>query len=83
MGCAWVVSGASKITDFLQAWFYGEGLKLPVEMEYDLTLAKQAYDLATRWDASRSIEEISELDFKESDLKDFNSNQISRRSTFW
>lgn len=29
-----------------QAWFYGEGLSLPVEMDYDQTLAKQTYDLA-------------------------------------
>jgi leukotriene-A4 hydrolase len=59
-----------------QAWFYGEGLTLPVEMEYDMTLAKKAYDLAKRWDASRSISEISKLGFKESDLHAFNSNQI-------
>lgn len=58
------------------AWFYGEGLKLPVEMQYDGTLATQAYELAARWDASRSTEDTSRLNFKDSDLKDFNSNQI-------
>ncbi|KAH8101514.1 peptidase family M1-domain-containing protein [Cristinia sonorae] len=56
------------------AWLYGEGTELPVKLEYDLTLAEQAYDLAKRWDASRNVE-ISQLNFKDSDLKDFNSNQ--------
>ncbi|KAJ7454867.1 peptidase family M1-domain-containing protein [Mycena latifolia] len=58
------------------AWFYGEGLTLPVKMEYDLTLAQEAYALADRWDASRSTSEVSDLDFKKSDLDTFNSNQI-------
>ncbi|KAF8885226.1 leukotriene-A4 hydrolase [Gymnopilus junonius] len=57
------------------AWFYGEGVQLPVHLEYDLTLAEKAYKLAERWDAARQTE-VSHLDFKESDLKDFNSNQI-------
>ncbi|KAI5118514.1 hypothetical protein M0805_007683 [Coniferiporia weirii] len=56
------------------AWFYGEGLSLPVEMEYDLTLAEQAYRLADRWDASRE-EDIRLLDFKATDLDTFDSNQ--------
>jgi len=58
------------------AWLHGEGLKLPVEMEYDLTLAKQAYELAERWDASRAMDDTSRLDFKDSDLEEFNTNQI-------
>ena len=57
------------------AWLYGEGVDLPVKMDYDLTLAETAYKLAERWDAARTTD-ISKLDFKESDLKDFNSNQI-------
>lgn len=57
------------------AWFYGEGVELPVKMDYDLTLAKTAYNLAERWDAARETD-IPNLDFNESDLKDFNSNQI-------
>ncbi|OCB89221.1 hypothetical protein A7U60_g3588 [Sanghuangporus baumii] len=56
------------------AWFYGEGLTLPVEMEYDLTLAKYAYELAARWDASR-VKDINSLNFKSNDLSDFDSNQ--------
>ncbi|KAF8809387.1 zincin [Phlegmacium glaucopus] len=55
-------------------WFYGEGLELPVKMEYDLTLAQKAYALAEKWDSARKTE-ASKLDFKESDLKDFSSNQ--------
>jgi hypothetical protein len=46
-------------------------------MEYDLTLAKQAYELAERWDASRAMDDTSRLDFKDSDLEEFNTNQIS------
>ncbi|KAF8207284.1 hypothetical protein K438DRAFT_2013778 [Mycena galopus ATCC 62051] len=55
------------------AWFYGEGLKLPVEMEYDLTLAQAAHALAARWDASRTA---SALEFQKSDLDSFSSTQI-------
>ncbi|KAH9949467.1 hypothetical protein B0H21DRAFT_728077 [Amylocystis lapponica] len=57
------------------AWLYGEGVTLPVEMEYDLTLAQQAYALAEKWDAARSVADISQLKFKETDLDGFNSNQ--------
>ncbi|KAI3611429.1 leukotriene-a4 hydrolase [Moniliophthora roreri] len=56
------------------AWFYGEGTELPVKMEYDTSLAKSAYDLAERWQTSASID-ISRLEFKETDLDGFNSNQ--------
>lgn len=59
-----------------QAWFYGEGLSLPVEMEYDLSLAKQAYNLAERWDAARS-KSVDSLDFKSTDLDSFDTNQKS------
>ena len=60
-----------------QAWFYGEGLKLPAEPSYDTTLADPAYGLAARWDTSRSISDVTKLDFTASDVKDFNSNQKS------
>ncbi|OCH94213.1 metalloprotease [Obba rivulosa] len=56
------------------AWFYGEGLSLPVEVEYDMTLAKQAYALAEKWDASRSSD-VSQLDFKGSDVDGLTTNQ--------
>jgi len=58
------------------AWFYGDGLQLPVKMEYDLTLAEQAYALAERWNSSRNTLDVSQLDFKESDLDGLDSNQI-------
>lgn len=46
-------------------------------MEYDTSLAKDAYELAVRWDSSRDITDVSKLSFTAADLKDFNSNQIS------
>ncbi|KDQ55005.1 hypothetical protein JAAARDRAFT_60446 [Jaapia argillacea MUCL 33604] len=57
------------------AWLYGEGTSLPVQMEYDMSLARQAYELAERWDASRSVSDVSRLDFKPGDVEEFNSNQ--------
>ncbi|KAH9836660.1 metalloprotease [Rhodofomes roseus] len=58
------------------AWLYGEGTELPVKMQYDTTLAEQAYTLATKWDASRHTSDVSSLPFTESDLDGFGSNQI-------
>lgn len=57
------------------AWFYGRGETLPVEMEYDTTLAEAAYALAARWDASRDEQDADKLPFASSDLANFNSNQ--------
>ena len=59
-----------------KAWLYGGGLDLPVKMEYDLTLAKKAYELADRWDAARTTEDISKLNFTQSDLQDVSSTQV-------
>ncbi|KAI0825316.1 peptidase family M1-domain-containing protein [Trametes gibbosa] len=56
-------------------WFYGEGLKLPVEMIYDTALAREAFTLAERWDASRTETDITKLGFEEADLAAFNANQ--------
>lgn len=64
---------ALESVDF-DAWFYGEGIELPVKMEYDLSLAETAYKLAARWDAARSSD-VAKLDFKDTDLDSFNSNQ--------
>ncbi|KAG6919450.1 hypothetical protein DXG01_005709 [Tephrocybe rancida] len=58
------------------AWFYGEGQNLPVELQYDTSLVEAVYALALQWDASRSTSAITQLKFGESDLKDFDSNQI-------
>ncbi|KAI5833346.1 zincin [Schizophyllum commune Tattone D] len=56
------------------AWFYGEGMDLPVQMEYDRSLAEAAYTLAGRWDAARTSR-VDTLDFSADDLKAFDSNQ--------
>lgn len=63
-----------QLTASLQAWFYGEGVELPVKVDVDLTLAKQAYALADRWDAARAVD-ISETTFSPADMDGFNSNQ--------
>lgn len=56
-------------------WFYGEGLELPVKMEFDTTLAERAFSLADRWTqvikGSASIEQ-----FSKADIKGWNANQI-------
>ncbi|KAG6878671.1 hypothetical protein C0992_007685 [Termitomyces sp. T32_za158] len=67
-----------KILDSIDwdAWLYGQSQHLPVELEYDTSLAKETYSLASDWDAARSISDITQLKFKESDLKEFDSNQI-------
>ncbi|KAG6370601.1 hypothetical protein JVT61DRAFT_11220 [Boletus reticuloceps] len=57
------------------AWFYGEGVTLPVEMEYDLTLVTAAYDLADRWNATRDVDDPDQLEFKPSDIDPLDSNQ--------
>jgi leukotriene-A4 hydrolase len=56
------------------AWFYGEGVRLPVQEKLDLTLAEQAYALADRWDAARATD-ISRTSFAAADMDGFNSNQ--------
>lgn len=67
------------IYESYKAWFFGEGLELPVKMEYDSTLAEQAYALAKRWDSARDTD-LSQLDFKETDIADFTANQICEYS---
>jgi hypothetical protein len=62
-----------------QAWLHQSGLHLPVEMEYDLTLANPANVLADRWYESRHTTDISKLDFKGSDLDSLDANQRGAR----
>ena len=52
-------------------------MELPEEMEYDLTLATEAFSLAEKWDASRSEPDVSKLTFQATDLASFNANQKS------
>ncbi|GAA5993250.1 hypothetical protein JCM10908_004532 [Rhodotorula pacifica] len=59
------------------AWFNGEGLELPVEMEYDTTLADRAYSLASSWNSSRSLSPSDlKSQFSSSDLDGWSSTQI-------
>ncbi|KAI9437024.1 leukotriene-A4 hydrolase [Lactarius indigo] len=67
--------GQEKLDALNSKWFYGEGLKLPVEPSYDTSLAESAYSLAARWDASRTISDVNKLDFAASDVEGYNSNQ--------
>jgi leukotriene-A4 hydrolase len=50
-------------------------------MEYDLTLAQQAYELAEKWHSSASEADTSKLPFGPKDLDNFNSNQKSTQTT--
>ncbi|GAA5874967.1 hypothetical protein JCM16303_004962 [Sporobolomyces ruberrimus] len=58
------------------AWLHGEGLELPVKMEYDTSLADASYSLAASWDESRSLsrEELVKK-FSKSDISSFQTNQ--------
>lgn len=59
------------------AWLYGEGLELPVKMEYDTSLAEQAFSLASRWiqviDGHATLENAK---FRPADIKGWNANQV-------
>ncbi|KAM0754058.1 hypothetical protein T439DRAFT_322944 [Meredithblackwellia eburnea MCA 4105] len=55
-------------------WLNGEGLYLPVKMEFDTSLADAAYSLAARWDKSRDASSFP--DFSAQDLDKFSSNQV-------
>ncbi|EIW81415.1 leukotriene-A4 hydrolase [Coniophora puteana RWD-64-598 SS2] len=57
------------------AWFYGEGLTIPVQNEFDTSLAKDAFDLADRWDVARSVHDLSLLAFEPNDVKSFAAGQ--------
>jgi leukotriene-A4 hydrolase len=63
-------------TDLTQAWLHGTGMDLPVNMEYDTTLATEAYELADRWDKSRDTP-VADLKFSSEDVAKLNSNQKS------
>lgn len=74
--------GNAEATDALNkvdwdAWLHGEGLELPVKMEYDTTLAEQAFSLASRWiqviDGHNSLERAH---FTREDIKGWNANQV-------
>jgi leukotriene-A4 hydrolase len=47
----------------------------PLQIEYDTSLADNAYDLAARWDAARSQSSFPK--FSASDVEGWTSNQVS------
>ncbi|WFD44971.1 leukotriene-A4 hydrolase [Malassezia psittaci] len=60
------------------AWLHGEGMKLPVIMEYDSSLAQDAYKLAEEW--NQAVQQApSRADvkraFSQDDMRDWNANQ--------
>ncbi|GAB1527857.1 Leucyl aminopeptidase yscIV [Rhizoctonia solani] len=57
-----------------QEWLHGEGTKLPVKIEYDTKLAERSYQLAAKWNDSRTIDP-GNLPFSAKDLHEFSSNQ--------
>lgn len=60
-----------------QGWLHGEGLELPVKMEYDNTLAVQAQKLADRW--IRLVEGKTSIEaerFGPKDIQGWDSNQV-------
>jgi len=58
------------------AWLHGEGLELPVKMEYDTSLADVSYSLASSWDSARALprEELLKK-FSQADIANFQTNQ--------
>ncbi|BGP20088.1 hypothetical protein JCM10213_002662 [Rhodosporidiobolus nylandii] len=58
------------------AWINGEGLDLPVKMEYDTSLAQACYSLASRWSSARALPKEALLkQFSKDDIKDFSATQ--------
>ncbi|CAO1636324.1 unnamed protein product [Parajaminaea phylloscopi] len=76
-------SNSSEITQKLKAvewdkWLHGEGIELPVKMEYDETLAKQSFALADRWiSVVKSGENPESAGFAEGDVAEFDTDQLS------
>ncbi|CAO1615221.1 unnamed protein product [Sympodiomycopsis kandeliae] len=59
------------------AWLHGEGIDLPVKMEYDDTLAKQSVTLAKKWlEVIKSSADPASAGFSHSDVSSFDTDQI-------
>ena len=54
------------------SWLNGEGLTLPVKLEFDTSLADASYALANRWNEARN----STSHFSSKDIADFSSKQV-------
>lgn len=71
------ISARLAAVDF-DAWLYGEGLELPVPMEYDTTLANAAFALAARWAAvcRAASRDAAAESFAADDMAGWNANQV-------
>lgn len=70
------ITAALKEVDW-NAWLHGEGIALPVTMEYDDTLAKQSFALAKKWkDVIKASADPSSAGFAKSDIADFDTDQL-------
>lgn len=75
-------SGSPEITEKLKAvdwhgWLHGEGMHLPVKMEFDNSLAVQAQKLADRWIRVVQGKQASEKErFGPKDIQGWDSNQV-------
>ncbi|GAA5989171.1 hypothetical protein JCM11641_002547 [Rhodosporidiobolus odoratus] len=59
------------------AWINGEGLELPIKMEYDTSLATACYALATRWKSSRTSSKDDLLKaFSKKDIEGWSATQF-------
>lgn len=63
-----------KEVDF-DAWLYSESAELPVQMEYDMSLAKASIALAGKWDTARGSSGSSL--FSKHDISTFSARQVS------
>lgn len=75
-------AGNAEITKKLEGvdwpgWLYGEGLELPVKMEYDNTLAVQSQKLADRWiKVGEGKTPAKSEKFGMKDIEGWDSNQV-------
>lgn len=70
------ITEALKAIDW-DAWLHGEGIDLPVKMEYDDTLAKQSFALAKRWlDVVKTSADPTSANFSSSDVANFDTDQL-------
>lgn len=59
------------------AWLHGEGLELPVKLEYNETLAVEAFALAARWEQAIAQQvPVGDSQFSPRDMEGWNTNQV-------
>lgn len=70
------ITSALKTVDW-NAWLHGEGIDLPVKMEYDDTLAKQSFALAKKWlDVVKTSADPLSAGFSADDVANFDTDQL-------